>query len=112
VWVVDAGATRYFGHAFVVDTLGLNTPDMLGIGPRPQGYLETHPPRLMDVFPGWSRIELATQRELAYEAFEAQTPYTVTSMRSMQVHYLVTCPPGVSGRLFLPSRSFTFHCAP
>jgi hypothetical protein len=111
VWVVDAGVSRFFGHAFVVDTLGLNTPQMLG--PGAQAYLDLHPPKLLDVFPGWSRIETdAHAPRLPVRAFETTTPYSVTSMQSMRMHFLFTCAPqGLLGRFFVRSRSFGFRCA-
>jgi len=51
-WVMDAGAARFFGHAFVVDLVGLNTPQILTSGW--QAYLDRHPPRYLDVFADWS----------------------------------------------------------
>ena len=52
-WVVDAGASRYFGRAFVVDLMGLNTFELLK--PGAEAFLDRHPPSYLDVFPGGRR---------------------------------------------------------
>jgi hypothetical protein len=110
VWVVDAGAIRYFGRPFVVDTIGLNTPEILGDGA--QAYLDAHPPSFLDVFPGWSRLEADLHVQMPARTFEAQTPYTVTSSTSMRTHVLVTCePPGLRGRFVVRARTWGFRCS-
>jgi hypothetical protein len=110
VWVVDAGAIRYFGRPFVVDMIGLNTPAILGDGA--QAYLDAHQPAFLDVFPGWSRIEADVHVQMPARAFEAQTPYTVTSAATMRAHVLVTCaPPGLSGRFGVRGRVWEFRCS-
>lgn len=110
VWAVDAGAVRYFGRPFVVDTIGLNTPAILG--PDAQTYLDAHPPAFLDVFPGWSRIDADGPMRMPARAFEAQTPYTVTSAESMRAHVLVTCvPPGFRGRFVVRARVWGFQCS-
>jgi hypothetical protein len=48
-WVVDAGASRFFGRAFVVDLIGLNTPALLM--PDAQSFLDRHAPAFLDLFP-------------------------------------------------------------
>jgi len=109
-WVVDAGAIRYFGRPFVVDMIGLNTPVLLGEGG--QAYLDAHPPSFLDVFPGWSRLETEVRVQMPARAFEAQTPYTVTSSVSMRTHVLVTCqPPGLRGRFVVRGRAWGFRCS-
>jgi hypothetical protein len=107
-WVVDAGASRFFGKAFVVDMIGLNTPDVLR--PDAQAYLDTQSPRYLDLFQGWSTVE-ASER-FPQRPFEASTPYTVTSYRRMRRHVLVTCEPaGAMGVMTVRGRSFGFRCA-
>ena len=109
-WVVDAGAIRYFGRPFVVDMIGLNTPEMLGDGA--QAYLDAHPPSFFDVFPGWSRLETDVHVQMPARAFEAQTRYTVTSAASMRTHVLVTCtPPRLRGRFAVRGRVWGFQCS-
>ena len=110
VWAVDAGAIRFFGAPFVVDTIGLNTPQLLGAGAQP--YLDAHPPAYLDFFPGWSRIEVNTPVQMPARAFEATTPYTVTSAQSMRTHVLVTCaPPHLEGRFIVRGRPLEFRCS-
>jgi hypothetical protein len=107
-WVVDAGAARFFGNAFVVDMIGLNTPDVLR--PDAQAYLDTQSPRYLDLFQGWSTVQASEQ--FPQRSFEASTPYTVTSYRAMRRHVLVTCEPaGARGVMTVRGRSFTFRCA-
>jgi hypothetical protein len=112
-WVVDAGASRFFGRAFVIDLVGLNTPEMLG--PGAQTFLDRHPPRYLDVFPGWSEIDVADDEaaSLPSRAFTVSTPYTVTSYPAMGQHVLVSCePPGTIGHVKIRGRAFSFHCHP
>jgi len=110
VWVIDAGAIRYFARPFVVDMIGLNTPEILGDGA--QAYLDAHPPAFLDVFPGWSALEADGHAQMPARAFEAQTPYTVTSAASMRSHVLVTCvPQGLRGRFGVRGRVWGFQCS-
>jgi hypothetical protein len=110
VWVVDAGAIRYFARPFVVDMIGLNTPEILGDGA--QAYLDAHPPAFLDVFPGWSALETDGRTQMPARTFEAQTPYTVTSAGSMRSHVLVTCvPAGLRGRFGVRGRVWGFQCS-
>jgi hypothetical protein len=110
VWVVDAGAIRYFGRPFVVDMIGLNSPEILGDGA--QAYLDAHPPSFLDVFPGWSRLETDVHVQMPARTFEAQTPYTVTSSSSMRAHVLVTCEPaGLRGRFLVRGKTRGFRCS-
>ncbi len=107
-WVIDAGASRFFGRAFVVDLMGLNTPEILG--QNAQAYLDSRPPAYLDLFPGWSMI----QSDVAFprQAFETSTGYTVTSNPRMRQHMLVFCePPGAAGRVTVRRGTFTFRCA-
>ncbi|MEQ1898214.1 MAG: hypothetical protein ABL971_12585 [Vicinamibacterales bacterium] len=108
-WVVDAGASRYFGRPFVVDLMGLNTPEMLD---SPQRYLDAHPPSYLDVFPGWSRVEGEAADSGAPITFATTTPYTVTSDPRMRQHSLLRCgPPGSEGRMVVRNRDWPFRCA-
>ena len=108
-WVVDAGASRFFGNAHVVDLMGLNTPEMLRHDA--QAYLDAHPPRYLDLFTGWSTI----QSDVAFprRRFEATTRYTVTSSAEMRQHVLLDCvPPGQTGHISVRRGRFSFRCAP
>jgi hypothetical protein len=108
-WVVDAGASRYFGKAFVVDLLGLNTFQL--VKPGAQAFLDRHPPSHLDLFPTWSSIELNRDGLVRSRTFVASTPYTVTSFPAMREHTLVWCEPGSTGRMSVRARSYTFRCA-
>ena len=109
-WVVDAGASRFFGRAFVVDTIGLNTPELIGADA--QHFLDRHPPAYLDVFPGWSALRGDPAIKLPARVFEATTKYTVTSADSMRTHVLVTCtPPGYQGAFVVRGRLWTFRCS-
>ncbi len=108
-WVVDAGATRYFGRAFVVDLMGLNTFELLK--PGAQAFLDRHPPSYLDLFPTWSSIELNGHDTIRSQSFVASTPYTVTSIPAMREHTLVSCEPGLTGRIKVRARTYSFRCA-
>jgi hypothetical protein len=111
VWVVDAGASRFFGRPFVVDTIGLNTPELLTAGA--QQYMDAHPPAYLDVFPGWSAIQGDPRLRFAARSFETTTPYTVTSALTMRTHVLVTCAPaGTQGVFVVRARQWRFRCSP
>jgi hypothetical protein len=106
LWAIDAGASRYFGHAFVVDMIGLNAPEMLTS--HAQAFLDAHHPRYLDLFPGWSQVD----RRLPGRLFETSTRYTVTSAASMRLHVLLDCsPPGVNGRFTVRRRVWGFRCS-
>jgi hypothetical protein len=108
-WVVDAGAARFFGQAFVVDLVGLNSPEML-TGDA-QAFLDRHPPAYLDVFPGWSRVDGDAIAAMGVRTFVTSTAYTVTGVPGMRQHSLVTCePPGAAGRFTVRQRVFTFRC--
>jgi hypothetical protein len=110
VWALDAGASRFFGKAFVVDIIGLNTPRMLEEGA--QAYLAEHPPRFFDWAPGWATLQPdagAWVREA--QRFEATTEYTVTQQRGMAMRLLVECPPGTGGEYARKSKRWRYQCA-
>ncbi len=109
VWAVDAGAIRYFGNAFVVDMMGLNSWQLLGS--RAQQYLDAHQPDFIEVVPGWSSLDEESSRQLRGVHFGPSTEYTVTSFSPMQNHWLVRCDPGAwAGRFVIGPRSFLFAC--
>jgi hypothetical protein len=110
VWAIDAGAIRYFGNAFVVDLMGLNTPAMLGA--QAQRYLNTHRPSYIEVVPGWSSPDEDAARRLPAARFAPSTEYTVTSFAPKRDHWLLRCDPQFGqGRLQVLSRSLRFECA-
>jgi len=109
VWVVDAGASRFFGTPFVVDLIGLNTPEIQG--PDPYTFLNAHRPRYIERVDGWLEIEAAHRPGLSSRTFETSLPYTVTGDTRMRRHQLLTCePPGATGRVAIRGRLFPFQC--
>jgi uncharacterized protein (UPF0333 family) len=111
IWVTAAGAIRYFGNAFTVDLMGVNTPDMLG--PEAQAYLDAHPPRYIEIVPGLTSVDEPASQMLEAQHFIASTPYSVTSFPAMSSLWLVRCPPTLlSGRISIGLRTFHFACAP
>ena len=107
---MDAGATRYFGRAFVVDLMGLNTFELLK--PGAQAFLDRHPPSYLDVFATWSSIRWNHHGTIRSQSFVASTPYTVTSFPAMREHTLVLCEPGLTaGHIKVGARTYTFRCA-
>jgi hypothetical protein len=107
-WVVDAGAPRYFGRAFVVDLMALNTFQLLSS--EAQVYLDQHPPRYLDAFREWSAVAFDGEKGWAEQSFTTSTPYTVTTHESMRTHTLVSCVPGARGRVLIRQRTFAFRC--
>jgi hypothetical protein len=95
VWAVDAGAIRYFGRAFVVDTMALNSPQLLGAPTAVRQYLGTRQPRYLEVVPGWSWLRASGAVDV--RQFRPSTPYTVTGISAMQSHAIVVCPDQVIG---------------
>ncbi len=95
VWAIDGGAVRYFGNAFVVDLLGVNTPPMPG--PDGEIFLRHHPPRYIEAVPAWSYLNIDSGRRLGVLPFQPFTPYTVTSFEPMRRHWIdVGVDPSVS----------------
>jgi hypothetical protein len=110
LWAVDAGATRFFGNAFVVDLVGLNTPAMLT--PDAQTYLDAHRPTYVDVFPAWSSLDDAAAAAMPVVRFEAATAYSVTRLGEMRMHLLALCPDGAcAGTVTVRGRAYRFACA-
>jgi len=106
VWMIDAGAARYFGRAFVVDMMGLNTPQMLG--PDAASFLERHPPRMLDLFGGWSSVDKPDG--LSTRTFATSTRYTVTRFSAMSAHTLALCPSGATLVYQVRSRRWPVRC--
>ena len=114
VWVTDAGAVRYFGSAFVVDLLGLNTDAMLG--PAAQEFLNRHPPRFVEIVPGWAGLDKESQVRLRGRLFAPSTRYTVSGYSDvpMQRHLLINCnDPSIQGTVFLVKKGtgYKFRCS-
>ncbi len=112
VWAVDAGAVRYFGSAFVVDMIGLNTDAILQSDA--QQFLDRHPPTFLELVPGWSMVDEASARRLGGAVYKPSTPYTVSGFPSvpMQRHFLARCDDaGLKGRILVRQREFGFRCA-
>lgn len=110
VWAVDAGAIRYFGNAFVVDLMALNTPALLGASATT--YLDAHRPRYLEVVPLWAYLDADSEVTLPRIRFSPSTPYTVTGFAAMQTHELVRCDPGVAGEMTFRTGTRSFACAP
>jgi hypothetical protein len=111
-WAVDAGAVRYFGSAFVVDLIGLNNSVVLGSSA--QEFLDQHPPRFIEVVPGWSQLDEKSERELTGALYRPATPYTVSGFPNlpMQRHFLARCDDAaLRGRILVRGRNFGFRCA-
>jgi hypothetical protein len=107
-WIADVGAVRFFGQAYVVDLVGLNSPELFG--PAAQRFLDEHPPRYLDVFKSWSEVPRA-DAVMPVHVFQTTTPYTVSSFTLMRQHFLLTCEPGIAGRIETRRGKFTFRCA-
>jgi hypothetical protein len=110
VWAVDAGAIRYFGNAFVVDLMALNTPALLDSSAA--SYLDAHRPRYLEVVPLWAYLDSESERALPRIRFSPSTRYTVTGFAPMQTHDLVRCDPGIAGEMTLRTGTRSFACAP
>ncbi len=112
VWVVDAGAVRYFGSAFVVDMIGLNSDAILESDA--QQFLDRHPPRFLEMVPGASVVDEVSARRLVGILYKPSTSYTVSGFPNMpmQQHLLLRCDDaGLQGRILVREREFGFRCA-
>lgn len=107
-WTVDAGAVRYFASGFVVDVLGLNTPEMLAVDAAE--YTARHAPHALVVLPFVSAIE-QPGAPLPSTAFKTSTAYSVTSIAEMGSQLLVRCARGRRGTLVLMRARHPFTCA-
>jgi hypothetical protein len=111
IWLTDAGAIRYFGNAYAVDLMGLNTSEVLTS--EAQNYLDRHRANYFHYLPGWLRFPEDDLSDFNSKAFNTDTDYTVTSSASMGTHYLLTCPSNESGKLkTLSGRRFNYVCYP
>jgi len=109
VWAVDAGAIRYFGNAYVVDMIGLNTPQILD--PKSDFALR-HPPSHVEVVPGWSQLDGTSYAKFASQRFAPTTPYSVTGFLPMATHWLGRCPDEPwTGGYRIRGRTYRFVCA-
>ena len=109
VWVLDAGATRFFGNAFVVDTLGLNTPQMLREDA--QAYLDAHPPRWIEWTEGWNYLKPDKQAHIhEAKSFKTSTLYTTTPRSTMSRRVLLECTPGSKGDILIGPRWRKYQC--
>ncbi len=109
VWAVDAGAIRYFGNAFVVDMVGLNSPDMLRMDA--QRFLQAHPPSYISYVNGWTNLDQTSRDRMQVIVFRPSTAYTVTSFQPQAIHILTRCPSSPhQGRYGVFDRSFDFTC--
>ena len=110
VWAVDAGAVRYFGNAFVVDLMGLNSVQMLG--PDASRFLDTYSPQFIETVAEWVKVDLKTPQRLQAVSFRTSTRYTATSFAAMQQHWIVVCnDPAASGQVVIRERRLPFRCA-
>lgn len=111
-WAVDAGAVRYFGVPFVVDTLGLNTPEINGGGG--SRFLASHPAHAMEVVPTWNRLDLppGDVASIQLQRYAPSTPYTVTEQQPMAIHLLLTTNRPVWGKLHILSRVYPIQLRP
>jgi hypothetical protein len=107
-WVVDVGAVRFFGSAYIVDLVGLNSPELLGRDA--QKFLDAHPPKYIDIFKSWSDVARANA-VMPARVFQTTTPYTVATYEPMRQHVVLTCEPGVEGRIETRRGKFDFRCA-
>nr|QKW93818.1 hypothetical protein [Vitiosangium cumulatum] len=109
VWVLDAGASRFFGNAFVVDLIGLNTPQMLGSGA--QAWLDAHPPRYLEWAKGWAAIQPDEKTGLREaKRFQTTTEYTVNFNKEMETRVLLECAPGAGGTYARKSNRWRYRC--
>ena len=97
-WVFDAGATRYFGRPFVVDLVGLNTPEMLN--PDFHDYLASRPPNFIVQLANVMAFDSAYVEKVPVIEFHVDpTKYpTVTEWIHQRV---IVCPSGVPGGMWL-----------
>lgn len=109
VWAVDAGAIRYFGRPFVVDVVGLNTPEVLSA--ERDAYLRRHRPHYFSVMGGLADVDPESRRVMIPRVFAPTTPYTVTKFLPQAAHYLLRCPPQPHTGVFTRGRwAVNFEC--
>lgn len=109
VWIVDAGAARYFGSGYFVDTLGLNSYQMLRDHSQ---YLRNHPPTVIEVVARFSTLDPTSLKTLKVKSFAPRGPYTVTSFDGMKNRHLFVCENGHTGTYNnkLLMREVPFEC--
>ncbi|ATB27512.1 hypothetical protein [Melittangium boletus] len=111
VWVLDAGASRFLGRAFVVDLVGLNTHQMLG--DEVQAYLDAHRPRFMEWAQGWGSVQPDDLRTgmRAVHRFQVTTDYTVTREQALAKRLLLECAPSTGGVYERAPLRWRYTCA-
>lgn len=111
-WAVDAGAVRYFGAPFVVDTIGLNTPEINGAAG--SAFLASHPAEVLEVVPTWNRLAIPQTDVSAIhmEAFAPSTAYTVTQWKPMAVHLLLTTDHPIQGQMHVKAKLYPLYFSP
>jgi hypothetical protein len=97
-WVYDAGATRYFGRAFVVDLAGLNTPQMLDA--RFADYLAAHPPNYLVQLRSAFEVDDGFMDRAQVKEFQVDLAKYPTVEPWVQERVII-CPPGVRGTMRL-----------
>jgi len=111
-WAVDAGAVRYFGNSFVVDLMGLNTPEIFGrTGP---AFLSAHPAHILEVVITWDQLHIPEEdiSALHLKQYAPSTAYTVTLVKPMAMHQILTTSRLVSGHLQVLSRDYPVKLCP
>lgn len=110
VWVLDAGASRFFGRAFVVDIIGLNTPQVLEGSA--QSWLDEHPPRYLEWAKDWTTIKPDERLGLREAGiFQTSTEYTVNHDQGMARRVLLECAPGARGTYARKSHRWRYQCS-
>jgi MFS family permease len=111
-WAVDAGAVRYFGAPFVVDTIGLNTPEISGAAGA--AFLASHPAEALEVVPTWNRLVITQSNasSIHMEPFVPSTAYTVTQWKPMAVHLLLTTGRPIQGLVQVRARYYPLFFSP
>lgn len=102
LWAVDAGASRYFGGPFVVDTAGLNTPAFASETEAP-AFLAAHPAHFLELVPTWNtlKVQAADTAALRVRRFTTAPPFTVTLRAATATHLLAVADRPVEGRLYI-----------
>lgn len=111
-WAVDAGAVRYFGAPFVVDTIGLNTPEINGSASA--AFLASHPAGVLEIVPTWNQLDISQSdvSSIHLESFKPSTGYTVTQWKPMAVHLLLTTERPIQGQLHVRAKLYPLYFSP
>lgn len=111
-WAVDAGAVRYFGAPFVVDMIGLNTPEINGRAGA--AFLASHPAGALEIVPTWNRLLITPTdaSSIHQETFAPTTAYTVTQWKPMALHLLLTTGRPIQGQLQVRAKLYPLFFSP